>query len=86
VRLFFLERIEDESGVSGVGRVAEGVVFDDGTAALRWLTKTASSAFYNNVSDLEAIHGHHGKTKVVYVEEPDFYPCGCPNTTKKEKM
>ena len=24
---FWLERVEDESGVSGVGRVAEGVIF-----------------------------------------------------------
>lgn len=69
MRLFYLQRIEDESGVSGTGTVAEGVVFDDGTCALRWLTKTASTAIYNSLKDLEDIHGHQGKTKVMYADE-----------------
>jgi len=35
VRRFFLDRMEDETGVSGSGLVAEGVVFWDGTVAMR---------------------------------------------------
>ena len=31
---FWLEKIEDESGTSGVGRVAEGVVFSNGRCAM----------------------------------------------------
>ena len=58
-------RNEDESGVSGTGRVAEGVVFQDGTVALRWLTAWRSTAFYESMEHLEHIHGHHGKTKIV---------------------
>lgn len=72
MRLFYLHRIEDESGVSGTGRVAEGVVFDDDTVALRWLTKTASTALYNSLADLEAIHGHQGKTKIEYLPMADL--------------
>src|SRR4051794_16547249 len=34
---FELHRDQDISGVSGVGVVAEGVAFTDGTVALRWL-------------------------------------------------
>lgn len=66
MKTFYLERIEDESGVSGTGKVAEGVVFTDGTCALRWLTQYRSTAVYWTVSELEAIHGHGGKTRLVF--------------------
>lgn len=66
MRLFDLYRIEDESGVSGTGTVAQGVEFDDGTIVMRWLTKNRSTAVYENETMLEAIHGHNGKTKVMW--------------------
>ena len=68
MKSFYLKRVEDESGISGTGKVAQGVVFDDGTCALRWLTKYASTAIYSNIETLEHIHGHGGKTKVIYDE------------------
>jgi len=34
MRTFFLERIEDETGISGTGIVAEGVEFSDGQIAM----------------------------------------------------
>lgn len=36
-RLFVLDRVEDVSGVSGTGVVAEGIEFSDGVGALRWI-------------------------------------------------
>jgi hypothetical protein len=36
MRRFRLQRLEDESGVSGVGYVAEGCESTDGRVALRW--------------------------------------------------
>lgn len=72
MRLFYLERAVDESGVSGTGRVAEGVQFDDGICVLRWMTKTSSTAVYNSMADLEHIHGHSGKTKVAYLLQDDI--------------
>ena len=65
MRTFHLERLEDESGVSGVGRVAEGVIFSNGWCALTWLTPHTSVAFYTALAEVEAIHGHNGKTRVV---------------------
>ena len=41
---FWLERFEDENGISGVGRVAEGVVFSNGWCAMTWLTEHTSIA------------------------------------------
>ena len=64
MRTFDLIRIEDVSGISGTGRIAQGVRFDDGTCAMRWLTFNRSTAFYDSVESLEAIHGHGGKTEV----------------------
>lgn len=67
MRLFKLNRVEDETGVSGTGHVAEGIVFSDGRVAMRWATDTASTAFYDSIADVETIHGHGGKTQVEYV-------------------
>ena len=67
-RRFELVRDEDETGVSGVGVVAYGVAFPDGTAVLRWDTKVNSTVFYDSITDLEAIHGHGGKTRVAWLD------------------
>lgn len=66
MKLFDLYRHEDETGVSGTGIVAEGVQFSDGTIAMRWLSEQTSTAIFKNVGDLRAIHGHDGKTQVVW--------------------
>lgn len=65
---FVLDRTEDHSGVSGVGLVAEGVMFSDGTAALRWVVGLRSTALYNSMNDLVAIHGHNGSTQVRWLD------------------
>jgi len=67
MQLFELHRDADETGISGVGVVAEGICFSDGSASLRWKTKTTSTAFYSSMADVEAIHGHNGKTRIVWV-------------------
>lgn len=69
MRRFYLDRVEDESGVSGTGHVAEGVQFSDGRCAMRWRTSLASTTVYDCIEDLEAIHGHGGKTVVVWIDE-----------------
>ena len=68
-RNFVLRRIEDESGISGIGDVAEGVEFSNGKCALCWITQYRSVAIYDSVRELEAIHGHDGKTVIVWENE-----------------
>ncbi len=63
-QVFQLVRFEDESGVSGVGIVADGVRWPDGSASLRWRGDLASLGFYSSMADLVKIHGHGGKTRV----------------------
>lgn len=69
-RVFELHRDVDETGISGTGVVAEGVVFRDGVAALRWLTEWPSSVCYyeRGLESIEAIHGHNGKTRIVWMD------------------
>lgn len=66
MRMFVLQRDEDETGVSGTGVVAEGVEFTDGSCVMRWRATFTSTAVYDNIKVLETIHGHNGKTKIVW--------------------
>lgn len=71
MKRFILNRLEDASGVSGVGPVAEGVCFTDGTCVIRWTTAHRSTAVYESMVTLEAIHGHEGRTKVQWVDDKE---------------
>lgn len=61
-----LRRDEDPSGVSGTGTVAEIFEADDGAVAIRWRGDRPSWGLWADIRDLEAIHGHGGKSTVVY--------------------
>lgn len=70
MRRFHFMRLEDASGVSGLGVVAEGVIFSDGKVAVEWLSDHASTNLYNSIDDVEFIHGHGGMTKIVFDDPP----------------
>jgi len=69
MKKFYLQRNEDLSGVSGIGIVAEGVEFSDGTAVIRWLGDKSSTGVYASVRELIRIHGHEGKTIIVWAKD-----------------
>jgi hypothetical protein len=68
MRRFYLNRLKDVSGVSGLGKVAEGCVMSNGTVVLLWLTKTPSMNIYKDITDLEAVHGHQNTTKILWID------------------
>jgi hypothetical protein len=70
MRRFKLVRSEDVSGVSGLGTVAEGIRFSDGTVSMRWITPTApsSTVVHESMAAVEWIHGHEGRTTVEWVD------------------
>jgi len=70
MKIFYLNRTEDESGISGTGRVAQGFVFDNGKVAVTWLSEHPSVTVYDSIGEVHAIHGHGGKTEVMM--EPDY--------------
>lgn len=67
-RRFLLYRREDATGVSGTGSVAEGVEWCDGTVSMRWCVegKPRGTTFYNSAAEVEEIHGHDGRTQIVW--------------------
>ncbi|UQN06307.1 hypothetical protein [Deinococcus sp. QL22] len=67
---FQLVRTQDVSGSSGIGVVAEGVVFSDGAAVLRWRVPPFSTGFYASVDDLIQVHGHEGRTTLQVIDQP----------------
>jgi hypothetical protein len=68
-RRFEFLRETDATGISGIGRVAEGVQFGDGRCAVRWLSKLRSTAVYDNFGDVEGIHGHDGLTTFRWLDD-----------------
>ena len=70
MKIFYLNRTEDESGVSGTGRITQGFIFDNGKVCLTWLSEHPSVTIYDNIGEVHAIHRHQGKTEVVM--EPDY--------------
>ena len=69
---FHLQRSEDETGISGTGIVAEGVQFSGGKCALIWLTDPGSIGIYDNIESVDKIHGHNGKTIIVWEEDGNW--------------
>lgn len=69
MRRFVLRRSVDVSGVSGLGDVAEGCQFADGTVAIRWSTgEHRSTVIWSSVEAAEAVHGHNGATRVHWLD------------------
>lgn len=70
MRRFELHRDEDVSGVSGTGVVAEGAVFTDGTAVLRWTGGWPSSVVWHDrgVESVLHVHGHDGRTRLIWID------------------
>lgn len=72
MRRFHFERLEDASGVSGCGNVAEGCIFiDTGEVIVHWLGKRSCINIYHSLEDVEFIHGHQGRTRIVFDDLED---------------
>lgn len=67
---FYLLRLQDVSGVSGTGIVAEGCLFSDGRVALTWTTETAihTMTSFASLDDVRTIHGHNGQTIIAWAD------------------
>lgn len=68
---FDVFRQEDETGTSGLGVVAMGVIFPDGTTIVQWQTHVRSLVTYGSMADALYIHGHGDKTGFRFHNCPD---------------
>lgn len=77
MRTFTLERLADESGVSGIGIVLEGTEYSDGTVTVRWITPDApqSTVMYADFPTFFAIHiaPHPTNLSIVRVSDGWIY-------------
>lgn len=68
-RRFYLVRSHDVTGVSGTGRVVEGIEFSDGTVAYRWMSSTPITSQADTIEYLISVHGHGGTTEVEWLDD-----------------
>lgn len=76
-RPFELHRREDISGNTGPGVVADGCLFPDGSAAMRWrpgVVGVSTWQLYDNIDALQKLHGHEGRTVVKFPDESPPLP------------
>lgn len=69
MRRFHLQRNEDETGVSGIGIVAEGVEFTSGMVAMTWHSPHRCLNVYESIKTVEELHGHDGKTIIIFLDK-----------------
>ena len=69
MRTFHVYREEDVSGVSGTGVIAEGVLFSNGKVVVNWISMHKITEFSDSMAEWQAVHGHEGKTQVVWDDE-----------------
>lgn len=71
-RRFVLRRHNDVTGISGEGSVADGVLWPDGTASVRWRGEHPSIVFWDRGrTSVEFVHGHVGATEIVFLDKDD---------------
>jgi len=68
-RRFYLHRTRDITGASGTGRVADGVLWTDGSASVRWRGEHGSVVHWDRLESAERVHGHNGATMLVWLDE-----------------
>lgn len=71
MRTFTVIRLQDVSGVSGIGQIAEGVEFHDGQVAVSWFGEHHILEVSKDINTWLAVHGHGGLTEIEWHE-------GCP--------
>jgi|SaaInlV_100m_DNA_2_1039680.scaffolds.fasta_scaffold07929_4 hypothetical protein len=83
MRRFLLMRIEDETGMSGTGIVAEGVEMSSGRCLVEFRSHISSSTLYDSIKAVKEIHGHtDAKTTRIKWLDPD--PNAEDETSEKE--
>jgi hypothetical protein len=66
---FLLKRVIDDSGVSGTGYVAMGIVWPSGKVTIEWIVgEHISQEYHETLEDCMAIHGHGDHTIVEWID------------------
>lgn len=72
MRSFEMIRKDDETGISGTGKVVEGVVFTDGECVVKWVVENSMGrcvAIWPNLASFLSIHVYphpDNKTEIIF--------------------
>ncbi len=68
MKQFYLQRNIDVNGVSGTGKVVEGVVLPSGRVVIEWQGKYPSICIYNSIQEFQSVHvdSHPGCSEIIY--------------------
>lgn len=86
MRRFYLHRDDDPGGVSGSGFVAEGIHMSNGKVIISWRTKYTSTAQYDDLETMLNVHGHGGKTRLIWVDDTPSQPKAPPPEEEDEVL
>lgn len=79
IKLFYMIRNIDQSGISGTGKVVEGAILPSGRVLSNWLTPSSSTNIYDSIDHFKKAHidPHPGCNELVVVEDEsnkeDYY-------------
>ncbi len=69
-KVFYLVRIEDPSGISGTGIIAEGAQWSQGDATVKWNSEYPCFQWWpKGWQHTDVIHRHGGRTKIVWADD-----------------
>ena len=69
MRRFYLNRFRDCSGISGTGRVLEGVLFPSGKVVVEWKGDHHSIGVYESIEEFFFVHSHGDSAELVWIDE-----------------
>jgi hypothetical protein len=69
-RRFYLERLNDQTGVSRTGRVLEGVLTQSGKVITEWRPPHSTIGIYNSFEEFRIIHVdcHPSSNEVIWLD------------------
>lgn len=73
-RRFIMYRHKDLTGISGTGRVLDGVMFRNGRVVVSWLTYTHSINIYDSLEAFKSVHvDNHGEhaNEIVWLDQDE---------------
>lgn len=83
---FWLERLDDKTGVSRTGRVLEGIVLPSGRVVVEWRKPYQSIAIYDSMGIFRVVHldCHPSSNWIVWVDTIEHLPSGAWRQGDKE--
>lgn len=68
IKTYKLVRNKDVTGVSGTGIVGFIAELPSGRCVLEWISNHPTITIFNNIKEIELIHGHDGKSVIKCIE------------------